>query len=99
MQHVGGFCIAADHPSLPGHFPGRPIVPGVVLLDAAFALLLAQRPGRAVIGVPSVKFTQAVRPGQDVEVSCDEGGDRIAFACTVDGQNVLRGSVTLGVRP
>ncbi len=25
--------IPADHPSLPGHFPGRPIVPAVVILD------------------------------------------------------------------
>ena len=95
MQHVDGFCIAADHPSLPGHFPGRPIVPSVVLLDAALTLLLARRPGRTVIGVPSVKFALPVRPGQNVKVSCDEGGDRIAFACTVDGQYVLRGSVTL----
>ncbi len=99
MQHVGRFCIAADHPSLPGHFPGRPVVPGVVLLDAVFALILAQQPGRTVIGVPSVKFALPVRPGQNVQVSCDEGGDRIAFACTVEGQNVFRGSVTLGIRP
>ena len=27
------FRVAADHPALPGHFPGRPIVPGVVILD------------------------------------------------------------------
>ena len=99
MQHVGGFCIADDHPSLPGHFPGRPVVPGVVLLDAAFALILAQQPGRTVIDVPAVKFARPVRPGQDVQVSCDAGGDRIAFACTVDGRRVLHGSVTLGVRP
>ena len=97
MRLVGGFCIAEDHPSLPGHFPGRPVVPGVVLLDAAFALILAQRPGRGVAGVPSVKFTRPVRPGQDVLVSCDaSGGDRVAFACTVEGQPALHGSVMLG---
>ena len=99
MHPVGGFRIADDHPSLPGHFPGRPVVPGVVLLDAAFALILAQRPGRLVAGVPSVKFTRPVQPGQEVLVSCDAGGDRVAFACTVEGQPALHGSVMLAGQP
>lgn len=98
MRDVGSFCIPDDHPSLPGHFPGHPVVPGVVLLDAAFALILAQRPGRSVTGVPSVKFTQPVRPGEHVSVSCGDGTERAAFACAVGGQDVLRGVLTLGER-
>ena len=95
MERVGAFCIAADHPSLPGHFPGRPIVPGVVLLDAAFALIMARHPGCLPSALPSVRFTRPVRPGQPVDVSCDSGAGRIAFACAVDGQTVLHGSIVL----
>ena len=31
------FSIAPDHPALEGHFPGQPIVPAVVILDAVLA--------------------------------------------------------------
>ena len=37
--------IPPDHPAFAGHFPGRPIVPGVLLLDHAL-LLAEQRMGR-----------------------------------------------------
>ncbi len=99
MRSLGEFCIPADHPSLPGHFPGRPVVPGVVLLDAAFALILAQRPGRMVTGVHTVKFTQPVRPGQRVAVACTDEPERVAFTCTVSGGDVVRGVLTVGGRP
>jgi 3-hydroxyacyl-[acyl-carrier-protein] dehydratase len=61
--------IAASHPSLAGHFPGNPIVPGVVLLEAvAHALREAVGAGARVTALPSVKFVRPVRPEQAVEI-------------------------------
>lgn len=80
-QHVGGladvsgvqpimFDIPADHPALPGHFPGRPIVPGVVLLDYAIARIGAALE-QALDGykVSSAKFLSPATPGVPLALS------------------------------
>ena len=100
MRPVGRFSVPPDHPSLDGHFPGRPVAPGVVLLDHAFALILAAHPGHRVAGMPAVKFTHPVLPGQEVAVSCAPApGGRLAFACAVGADDVLRGTLVLAPPP
>jgi len=97
MQTAGSFCVSADHPCLPGHFLNGSIVPGVVLLDEAFALILAAHPDQVVVGLPSAKFVRPVLPAQIVTVSWREAAaQRIAFTCAVAAQVVLHGSVRLG---
>lgn len=68
-------CFAADHPAFAGHFPGRPIVPGVLLLDAAVAAL-ARRDGGAVGEIVSAKFLRPVAPGEPLvlRLAATEGG-------------------------
>ena len=66
--------VNADHPSLPGHFPGRPVVPGVLLLDAvldAAGALLGREP--EVAGLAQAKFLAPLLPGEDarIELSCE----------------------------
>ena len=58
--------IAASHPALPGHFPGNPVVPGVVLLDEVIGAL-QQQLGRAVriTALPNAKFLSPLLPGQE----------------------------------
>ena len=55
--------LPASHPVFRGHFPGRPIVPGVMLLDA---LLQAQGAG-AGCAVAAAKFLRPVAPEQALE--------------------------------
>lgn len=57
-------CINADHPALPGHFPGRPVVPGVVLLDCLREALCGPYPHWRLTGLPSVKFASPLLPEQ-----------------------------------
>ena len=58
--------IAADHPALPGHFPGDPIVPGVVLLDEVLSAL----PGR--MDIPWAKFHAPLRPAEEFVIRIEQ---------------------------
>ena len=96
-----------------GHFPGNPIVPGVILTEA-----LAQSAGiAAASGYPenekpffllaairTMKFLQAVRPGQQLElhaekVASSEGLVQFQVRASVDGQTVAEGQLVLSVAP
>ncbi len=57
--------ITADHPAYIGHFPGRPILPGVVLLDVALRALVVKH-GCEIAGgqIRSAKFLSPVLPGE-----------------------------------
>ncbi|MGV8940749.1 MAG: hypothetical protein ACOH1P_04315 [Lysobacter sp.] len=64
------FVIPVDHPCLPGHFPGRPLVPGVVMLDRVLDAVGAAypQPATATWRLPQVKFLQPLRPGETATV-------------------------------
>jgi 3-hydroxymyristoyl/3-hydroxydecanoyl-(acyl carrier protein) dehydratase len=70
--------VPADHPCLPGHFPGNPIVPGVLLLDAIVAHL-EQATGRRAIRLQQVKFLSVLRPDEQALAQCEVEGDTATF--------------------
>jgi 3-hydroxymyristoyl/3-hydroxydecanoyl-(acyl carrier protein) dehydratase len=90
---VARLVVPADHPALPGHFPGRPVVPGVLLLDAVLEAARAssgERPARLI----RAKFPAPVSPGEEVEISlAARGQGRFAFTCRVGARVVLLGEL------
>jgi 3-hydroxyacyl-[acyl-carrier-protein] dehydratase len=67
--------IAKDHPAYQGHFPGRPLLPGVVLLAEALAAIEESLP-RPANGwtVENAKFLIPVEPGTPLTLSHEAGG-------------------------
>ncbi len=90
--------IPADHPSLAGHFPGAPIVPGVVVLDEVAAALAEWRKDSQLTGIPSVKFIAPIKPGQSFVIGFDStntAGNQIDFCCRLDGRVVVEGRLEI----
>jgi 3-hydroxymyristoyl/3-hydroxydecanoyl-(acyl carrier protein) dehydratase len=82
------FVIAADHPSLPGHFPGQPVVPGVVVLERVLEAIEAGHGPLAGLRLPQVKFAQPLLPGETARIELDGAAPRWRF-------RVLRGETLL----
>ena len=82
------FVVPPDHPSLPGHFPGHPVVPGVVLLDHVLEAIEATHGPLGALRLPQVKFVQPLLPGERAEVALEGEAPRWRF-------RVLRAGVLL----
>ncbi len=87
--------IPADHPALPGHFPGRPVVPGAVMLaEIAQAAAQVLGAGTRIAGFPAVKFISPMLPEQRCELALtDNGAGSMAFELTHDSQRVASGNL------
>jgi 3-hydroxymyristoyl/3-hydroxydecanoyl-(acyl carrier protein) dehydratase len=93
------FVVPHDHPSLPGHFPGRPVVPGVVVLDHVLQAVEAAHGARGPLRLPQVKFLQPLRPGQPARVELDGTAPRWRFRVRRGEELLVSGELVAEAAP
>lgn len=103
------YLVRGSEPFLRGHFPGQPLFPGVLLVEAAAQLagIIAQTdpqlkplPGLKLTALRGVKITGTARPGDIIRLEARVTG-RLAnlvhaeASAWVNDQRVLQGEITL----
>lgn len=85
---------AADHPVFAGHFPGHPIVPGVLLLDWAQAAIEAQL-GEPVLALTEAKFHSPATPADVLELDFEVGISVVRFEIRSAARKIASGRFPL----
>ena len=102
--------VRPDEWYLAGHFPGRPVMPGVLIVEAmaqaGAVAVLAEEENRGRIalfaGIDDVRFKRVVEPGDELELRCDIERVRGPIGrgkgtARVGGELAARGTLTFAV--
>jgi 3-hydroxyacyl-[acyl-carrier-protein] dehydratase len=96
MGNTTTLLVPAQHPAFSGHFPGAPLLPGVVLLDEMLRAVEDRALSRWTIA--TAKFLQPVRPGETLTLEHENlTNGAIRFSIRSAGRAVATG--TLVPRP
>ena len=93
-----GWQVPTDHPAFAGHFPGRPLVPGVVLLDQAILLAQVRIGGSPQAwSVSQAKFLRPCGPGDALVFAFEKNSSgALTFSVRRDGAEVAAGTLGAG---
>lgn len=110
VRAVARKTVRPDEWYLAGHFPGRPVMPGVLIVEAmaqtgAVAVLSQEENlGRLALfaGIDDVRFKRIVEPGDELELECSLERVRGPIGrgrarATVGGELAARGTLTFAV--
>jgi 3-hydroxyacyl-[acyl-carrier-protein] dehydratase len=88
--------IMADHPSLSGHFPDAPLVPGVLILDEVLAALRVWQADYELTAIRTVKFLQPLKPEQQFTICLSVNNSdpsEVNFCCRIEGRVIVEGQL------
>jgi 3-hydroxymyristoyl/3-hydroxydecanoyl-(acyl carrier protein) dehydratase len=99
-RHAAAFTVPAEHPSLPGHFPGSPVVPGVVVLDHVLKTMerWTQR-AVTVSELRQVKFHAPLLPAERADVALELEGQMLRFKVTREAHLIAQGTFVIAREP
>ncbi len=89
--------VPIDHPAFSGHFPGTPIMPGVVLLDIALnAIVDTSDVVLDTCEISSVKFLSPASPGDELTIqhtTAVNGADTVRFEIVAGSRKIAVGTI------
>ena len=110
VRAVGRKNVTFNEPYFAGHFPGNPVMPGVLIIEAlaqtgaAAILSLPENRGKTAYfaGIDKAKFKQMVRPGDvltlETQIIRTKGPIGVGEAvATVDGRLVAKAELTFAI--
>ena len=98
MNNTTHWTVPLDHPAFAGHFPGTPILPGVVLLDMVLhSISRCHGIALDLCEISSVKFLSPANPGDELVIQHSlSASGTIRFDIVAGMRKIASGSIVPG---